>query len=258
MVTAKEPGEPLTYGVYLRVPELLDLQSPLSKPEVHDEMLFILGQQAQELWFKQILHELRVILEALDHSEILRAVRLLDRVNRILRILSQETDVLATLEPRDFNRFRGHLQRASGFESRQFRELEIASGLRDEAYLKMISRIVDTDAIVRRWPVSLADAFRSVLTELAPDAVQAIVRVYDDPDDDPGVHLLADALSEYDQRFQEWRFHHLQVVERVIGDRSPGTGGSAGSGYLMRTLTFRFFPELWEARNRLTAASREL
>ena len=105
MVTAKVPGEPLTYGVYLRVPELLDLQSPLSKPEVHDEMLFILGQQAQELWFKQILHELRAILEALEHSEILQAVRLLDRVNRILRILSQETDVLATLEPRDFNRF---------------------------------------------------------------------------------------------------------------------------------------------------------
>jgi tryptophan 2,3-dioxygenase len=257
-VTTRSSAEPLTYGSYLRVPELLELQSPLGRPEVHDEMLFILGQQAQELWFKEILHELRAIVDALCHGAVLEAARLVDRVNRILLVLVGETGVLATLEPRDFHRFRGHLQKASGFESAQFRELEIASGLRNDQYLKMVSHFVDTDRLLARWPTSLADAFRKALRELAPSPVEAIVRIYDDPDAEPGFHVLAEALSEYDQRFTQWRFHHLQVVERVIGDRSPGTGGSSGSGYLARTLGYRSFPELWEARNRLTAASREV
>jgi tryptophan 2,3-dioxygenase len=257
MATTRSTDEPLTYGAYLRVPELLELQSPLGHPAAHDEMLFILGQQAQELWFKQVLYELRSIVEMLVHDEILPAVRLLDRVNRILGALTAETAILETLQPRDFHRFRGHLQKASGFESQQFRELEVASGLRDEQYLKMVSRFVSVEELLTRWPVSLADAFRRVLRELAPDPVEAIVRIYDDPDAEPGVQLLADTMTEYEQRFREWRFHHLQIVERVIGDRSPGTGGSSGSGYLARTLSYRFFPELWEARNRLTSASRE-
>jgi tryptophan 2,3-dioxygenase len=256
-LTTRSSSEPLTYGIYLRVPELLDLQSLLGRPEVHDEMLFILGQQAQELWFKQILHELGPAVDALRRDAILPAARLLDRVNLILAVLSAETKVLATIEPRDFHRFRVHLQKASGFESQQFRELEIASGLRDDSYLKMVSHFVDTHELLARWPVSLAEAFRTVLGMLAPDPVEAIVRIYDDPDAEPGVQVLADVLSEYEQRFALWRFHHLQVVERVIGDRSPGTGGSSGSGYLARTLNYRFFPELWEARNRLTARSKE-
>jgi tryptophan 2,3-dioxygenase len=238
------------------VPELLALQSPLGHPEAHDELLFILGQQAQELWFKQILHDLRAIIVFLGYGEILPAARLLDRVNHILRALAGETDVLGMLSPRDFHRFRGFLQKASGFESEQFREIEIASGLRDDAYLKMVSHFVDVDTLVARWPVSLADAFRKVLSELSPAPIEAIVRIYDDPEAEPGFHVLAEVMSEYDQRFNQWRFHHLQVVERVIGDRSPGTGGSSGSGYLARTLTYRFFPELWEARNRLTAMGR--
>ena len=253
----RESAEPLTYGSYLRVPELLDLQTPLARPEVPDEMLFILGQQAQELWFREVLYELRRIIDLLTHDEVLPAVRLLDRVNLILRILASETEVLGTIEPRDFHRFRGYLQKASGFESQQFRELEYASGLRDDAYLKLVSHMVDVEELGRSWPVSLAQAFRHVLAELAPDPAEAVARLYDDPVDEPGVHQLADALVQYEQRFQEWRFRHIQVVDRIIGDRSPGTGGSGGSNYLLRTLTYRFFPELWEARNRLTAAHRE-
>ncbi len=248
------PGSgPLTYGTYLRVPELLALQSPLSLPTVHDEMLFIVVQQAQELWFKQILHELEAVITHLDAGAVLEATRLVARVNTILRVLSAEVEVLETMPPLEFQRFRGVLSTSSGFESEQFRELEYASGLRDPTFLKVVERHVDIGAARARWPRSLADAFRAALEGVAPDAVEALVAVYTTPTLHQPLFGLAEALSEYEVRFQEWRFHHIKLVDRVIGDRAAGTGGSAGSGYLGRTLGYRFFPELWEARNALTA-----
>jgi tryptophan 2,3-dioxygenase len=248
--------QPFTYGVYLRIPELLDLQTPLG-PDVPDEMLFILGQQAQELWFKQCLHDLRRVLDLFSKGEITTATRLLDRITRILDVLGSETEVLESIEPAQFHRFRGVLRAASGFESEQFRELEIASGLRDEIYLKMVSRFVDVDATVRRWPVSLHDAFISAVSPAGEDAPAAISAIYRKPEERPVLYALAESCSAYDMRFQAWRFHHIQVVERVIGPLSPGTGGSPGSGYLNRTLSYRFFPELWQVRNDMTANGRE-
>lgn len=254
-MTTKESAAPLTYGEYLRVPDLLSLQTPVAPDDVHDEMLFIILQQVQELWFKQILHELRAILTLLDQNDLLEATRLLNRVNRILRVLAEEVEVMETLPPMEFQRFRPFLKSASGFESEQFRELELASGLCGDAYLKIASRIVDLSVFYHRWPTSLDGALRRVLSALDPDPVQALVVIYTAPREYPELFALAEALTEYEVRFGEWRFHHLKLVERVIGDRATGTGGSAGSGYLMRTIGYRFFPELWEARNRLTARS---
>ncbi len=253
---APGPGSgPLTYGSYLRVPELLALQSPLSLPTVHDEMLFIVVQQAQELWFKQVLYELQTIIGLLDEGDLLDAARLIRRANAIFGVLGTEVDILATMPPLEFGRFRGVLSTSSGFESEQFRELELASGLDDPTFFKVIDKYMDGAALRARWPRTLAGAFRDVLTGLNPDPVAALVCVYGTSAAHPELFLLAEALSEYEVRFQEWRFHHVKLVERVIGDRSPGTAGSAGSGYLGKTLTYRFFPELWEARNRLTAQS---
>ena len=251
---APGPGSgPLTYGSYLRVPELLALQSPLSLPTVHDEMLFIIVQQAQELWFKQVLYELQAIIGLLDGGSLLDAARLITRVNGIFGVLGTEVDILATMPPLEFGRFRGVLSTSSGFESEQFRELELASGLSDATFFKVIDKYMDGAALRARWLRTLAEAFRGVLAGLHPDPVAALVCVYGTPAAHPDLFLLAEALSEYEVRFQEWRFHHVKLVERVIGDRSPGTAGSAGSGYLGKTLTYRFFPELWEARNRLMA-----
>ena len=248
------PGSgPLTYGAYLRVPELLDLQSPLSLPVAHDEMLFIVVQQAQELWFKQILYELPVIIARLDSGDLWDAIRLLARVNAILRVLSEEVAVLETMPPLEFQRFRGALSTSSGFESEQFREVELASGLHDRTFLQVLAKHMDGAALGARWPRTLADAFRGVLAAVDPEPVAALLAVYSNPSAHPGVFALAEALTEYEGRFREWRFHHVQLVERVIGDRAPGTAGSTGSGYLGKTLTYRFFPELWEARNQLTA-----
>jgi tryptophan 2,3-dioxygenase len=253
MIVAQDAAEPRTYGEYLRVPELLTLQSPLSEPAVHGEMLFIIVQQAQELWFKQILHELRPIVELLERGELQEATHMLDRVDRILRVLSEEVSLLETLPPAEFQQFRQLLRTASGFESEQFRELELASGLRDEGFLRVVAHVADLDGIRRRWPRTLADAFLDVLTRLDADPITALVRVYAHPSEYPEQYRLAEALSDYEGLFQKWRFHHLRLVERVIGDRAPGTAGSPGSGYLGKTLAYRFFPELWEARNRLTA-----
>lgn len=252
---APGPGSgPLTYGTYLRVPELLDLQSPLSLPTAHDEMLFIIVQQAQELWFRQILHEWRTVIELLDADVLLEATRLINRVNRILAVLDHEVAILETMPPLEFVRFRGLLSTSSGFESEQFREVELASGLHDPTFLQLIAKHMDGPGLHARWPRTLADAFRAALAPLDPDPVAALVQIYADPTSDPIRFALAEALTEYEIGFQRWRFAHVKLVERVIGDRSAGTAGSAGSGYLGKTLTYRFFPELWIARNQLTAA----
>ncbi|HZU14230.1 MAG TPA: tryptophan 2,3-dioxygenase family protein [Chloroflexota bacterium] len=245
----------LTYGDYLAVPQLLALQHPLSEPPVHGEMLFIVVQQAQELWFKQLLHELHLIVRRLTSGALEEAAHVLDRVNRILGMLAEGVEILEALPPSEFQQFRPLLETASGFESQQFRELEVASGLEDRDYLRMAGRIADVPAIRRRWPVTLRDAFLSRVRAVAPDPVTALVEIYAHPSSYPDLYRLCESVSDYELRFRQWRFHHAQLVMRVIGDRSPGTTGTPGSAYLDRTLQYRFFPELWEARNKLVSAA---
>jgi tryptophan 2,3-dioxygenase len=246
--------EPLSYGSYLRVPELLSLQSPLGRPPVQDEMLFIILQQSQELWFKQALHDLRAVIACLRTGEIPVAVRYLDRINRIFRVLSEELEVMETLQPAQFARFRRLLTPSSGFESLQFRELELASGLDDEHFLRLVRKILDLDAVRASWPVTLRQAFLETFGGGGEDVTDELLALYADPDLDPPLYALAEALSEYEVRLNRWRFNHVKVVERAIGNRSQGTGGSPGTSYLERTVDYRFFPELWEARNRLMDA----
>jgi tryptophan 2,3-dioxygenase len=249
------PAQPFTYGDYLRVPEMLALQTPLKEPPAHDEMLFIIVQQAQELWFKQILHEMHVIIDLIERDALMEAVRLLHRVNRILAVMGQEVTVLETMPPQEFQKFRHVLTTSSGLESEQFRELEMASGLDDPTFLKLIERFLDVGALRAKWPVSVRDAFRGALERVDRQHVDALVKVYNDPTAHMELYWLAEALSEYEVLFSEWRFHHIKLVERTIGDNSSGTAGTSGSGYLGKTMAYKFFPELWEARNRLTRAS---
>lgn len=243
---------PLTYGSYLRVPDLLALQTPLGPPDAYDEMLFIISQQVQELWFKQILHDLRLVIGKMDTGELPGALYLLRRINSILRVLGDEVRVLQTLPPQEFQRFRHVLSSSSGFESVQFRELELASGLNDPTFLKLIERHIDVADLRSLWPRSLHAAFLALLSPLASDPAAAVVRIYNHASEYGELFLVAEALSEYEVLFNEWRFHHVKLVERTIGDRSMGTAGSAGAGYLGKTLGYRFFPELWEARNKLS------
>lgn len=251
-VSSDTVPELLSYGSYLRVPELLQLQTPVGDPPVHDEMLFIVLQQAQELWFKQVLYDLHAVIAALSTRDIPEAVRLLTRINNVFAVLSAEVEVMETLSPVAFTKFRGLLTPSSGFESEQFRELEFASGLRGETFLRLVSRILDLDSLAQSWPVTLHDAFISVLRRVSSDPIELLVRIYREPSQHFELFSLAEALSSYEMRFLEWRFHHVALVERIIGNHSPGTGGSSGTGYLSRTLSYRFFPELWAARDRIS------
>jgi tryptophan 2,3-dioxygenase len=245
----------LNYGSYLCVAQLTSLQRPLAQPVVRGETFFIIGQQVQELWFKQILYDLAEVVRLVDGEHVYDGVRLLDRINRILSVLAQETELLQTLPPAEFKTFRPILSTASGFESEQFRELEWASGLREPHSRRLVAHLQGGPEIFARWPRSLRDALCSSLRSLHPEPVSAVEFLYNGTVHRPELLALVDALSEYEIRFAEWRFHHVKVVERVIGTRTQGTGGSSGSGYLARTLDYRFFPELWEARNRLSAAA---
>lgn len=250
-VDERHDQEPLSYGSYLRVPELLSLQSPLGRPPVQDEMLFIVLQQAQELWFKQVLHDLRAVIDYLLAGDVTDALRYLDRLNRIFRLLAEELEVMETLHPAQFARFRRLLTPSSGFESFQFRELELASGLDDERFLRLVQKIMNLDEVRAAWPVTLHRAFLHVFGAGGGEVPDRLYALYADPSSDPTLYALAEALSEYEVRFNRWRFNHVKAVERAIGNRSVGTGGSPGTSYLERTLDYRFFPELWEARNRL-------
>lgn len=252
---AISPQLPLTYGSYLRVPDLLSLQVLLGPADAPDEMLFIISQQVQELWFKQILHDLRIAIDKMGAHDLPGALHLFKRINGILRVLCDEVRVLETLPPQEFQRFRNVLSSSSGFESLQFRELEMASGLREPTFLKLIAKHVDLDDLWARWPRSLHDAFLDLLSALSNEPAAAVVEIYNNAAEHGALFLLAEALSEYEVLFNEWRYHHIKLVERTIGDRSMGTAGSAGAGYLGKTLGYRFFPELWEARNLLSSAA---
>ena len=247
--------EPLTYGSYMHVPELLALQTPLGSPPVPDEMLFIIVQQVQELWFKQILHDMKRVINLLEERSILGALPLLARINHIMRTLGDEVGILEKMPPQEFHRFRHVLTPSSGFESLQFRELELASGLSDPAFIRLLSRLVNLPDLQLRWSTTLHGVLLAHLASADPDPVRAVMDVYTEPGRHQALFLLCEALSDYEILFSEWRFRHVKLVERAIGDMAQGTAGSSGASYLGKTLGYRFFPELWEARNRLSAVA---
>ena len=109
----------ITYGSYLRIDELLALQTPRS--EEHDEMLFIVIHQVYELWFKELLHELARVMRLLGDDDVVRAQHTLKRILTILKVLVGQVDILETMTPLEFMTFRSRLEAASGFQSDQFR-----------------------------------------------------------------------------------------------------------------------------------------
>ena len=126
-----EEGGLLSYGGYLRLPDLFALQVPQAGPPAHDELLFITVHQVYELWFGQLLHELAAVRDAMTGGQTWRARHLLRRVHAIERLLISQVDILETMTPQDFGEFRSVLAPASGFQSVQYRELEFLSGLKD-------------------------------------------------------------------------------------------------------------------------------
>ena len=242
-----EEGRRLSYGSYLRLLELLQLQTGLS--EEHDELLFIVAHQAYELWFKVVLHELVGARSRIDADDIFYARHLLRRVCVIEKLLVEQIEVLETMSPQDFLAFRSQLAPASGFQSVQFREIEFVSGLKEPAYLTRIEATPDEMNRLRRRleEPSLADAFRMLVRRRGSPPLRDI---YTDRERYPDLFDLCEALLDHDETFALWRSRHVLMVERQIGGK-PGTGGSSGAEYLRTTLSKRFFPELWDVRTTL-------
>ena len=258
----------LTYNSYLRVPELLDLQTPQSDPPHHDELLFIIIHQAYELWFRLILHELETAMSYMEQGQVLRAHHFIRRVVTIQKVLIDQIHILETMTPIEFLGFRHRLNPASGFQSVQFREIEFVCGLKDEkALLYFANRPDELEKLKKRLESSdLPRAFHHLLARLGfkmPDEAalaklaedesartlvrNVLVELYSNPDSNLELYLLAESLVDLDEYLALWRGHHVKVVERIIGMK-PGTGGSEGVAYLLSTLNKRCFPLLWEVR----------
>jgi tryptophan 2,3-dioxygenase len=258
----------LTYSSYLKVHELLNLQEARSDGPEHDEMLFIVIHQVYELWFKEMLHEMDFLGGRLVENDQHRALHTLRRILTILKVAVGQIDVLETMTPIEFLTFRHRLDSASGFQSFQFREVEFALGHKRRGIFQFYADDPVAHArLEKRYEApTLWDAFLHYLNqngypipatllhrdvtrplEPSPDIQQILVAVY--RAESPLVQVC-ERLVDLDEGLQEWRYRHIKMVERTIGNKQ-GTGGSSGAGYLQGTLFKPFFPDLWAIRAEL-------
>ena len=252
----------LSYNKYLKVEQITDLQETLSEPTSHDELLFIIIHQTYELWFKQILHEIDATINWLNEGRVFRVNHSLRVVLEIEKILVNQIHILETMAPIGFLEFRDKLNPASGFQSMQFRELEFVSGAKDAHILQFFE--FDEFAhgrLQKRFDApSLADTFWNLLGRNGFDVadedkrVASIVKILTHPEKYAELYLLQDLLIEHDKSISLWRYHHVLMVERMLGAKR-GTGGSEGAGYLRTTLSKKFFPEIAEARTHLKVSN---
>ncbi len=257
-----------TYSTYLRLEELLDLQSPASGGEEHDEMLFIVIHQVYELWFKQVLHETALLQKSLEENHPPMVLATLKRILTIFKTLVSQVDILETMTPVSFSSFRHRLDTASGFQSSQFRELEFVLGHRSA---KVVERMPEDGPERQRlqdhmarpsiygsflrflrlngYPIPEDVLARDPAEPTAEDTrVQEIlIRIYHH---DPAIRDVCERLVDLDEGLQEWRYRHVKMVQRTIGVKM-GTGGSAGMEYLKNTLFKPLFPDLWNIRSSL-------
>jgi tryptophan 2,3-dioxygenase len=264
----------LSYGEYLHLEEVLHAQHPISRPEHHDEMLFIIQHQTSELWLKLMAHELRAVQRALAADDLQPALKGLARVKHIQSVLTQQWSVLATLTPTEYAQFRGDLGTASGFQSYQYRAVEFALGNKNAAMLKVFAHDAEVQEMLREFleAPSVYDEFlrylarhghdvpESVLTRdvtkahvMTKDLVPVFQRIYENADEHWAAYETCEELVDVEDNFQFWRFRHLKTVARTIGFKR-GTGGSSGVGFLSRALDLTFFPELYAVRTEIGAS----
>jgi tryptophan 2,3-dioxygenase len=259
----------MSYGDYLRLDQILGAQAQLSS--AHDEMLFIIQHQTSELWMRLALHELSAARKAIEADDMAPAFKMLARVSRIFEQLNSAWDVLRTMTPSDYTKFRDALGQSSGFQSWQYRLIEFSVGNRNAAMIKPHVHRADIKALLEaelaqsslydvalgalhRGGIPLPDAVlnRDPSQPWEPNAaVQAAwAQVYRAPEKYWALYDLAEKLVDFEDYFRRWRFNHVTTVERVIGFKR-GTGGTGGVSYLRRMLEVELFPELWHVRTDL-------
>ena len=259
----------MTYARYLALDDLLACQHPQS--ELDDEMLFIIIHQTKELWLKQIIREMKLAKVQVQADALIPAYKALARVSRIQAVMTLSWDVLSTMTPSDYTRFRHVLGPSSGFQSDQFRAVEYMLGLKDGGFLKYQEDRPEAQQAMRDalqtpsiWDDALAAASRAGLPIPAEvlnrdfsqpyvahtEVEDAFLTVYREPERYWELYQLAEKLVDLDDAMATWRHKHVITVERVIGGKR-GTGGTAGVSYLQATLAKRAFPELWSLRTML-------
>lgn len=259
----------MSYGDYLALDKVLAAQNPLS--DAHDELLFIIQHQTSELWMKLALHELTAAKAAVASENLSPAFKMLTRTARIFDQLNSAWDVLRTMTPSEYTRFREALGQSSGFQSYQYRAIEFLAGNKNAAMLRPHAHVPGVhDWLVRlQKETSLYDeavfllqrnGFEIDRDHLERDLSQAYqpnesvraawTRVYEEPERYWSLYELAEKLVDFEDYFRRWRFNHVTTVERVIGFKR-GTGGTSGVSYLRRMLDVVLFPELWALRAEL-------
>ena len=269
-----EPGittdlrERLSYSGYLRLDRLLAAQQPLSQPEHHDELLFIVQHQVAELWMKLIIHELRAAIGHLQRDELHPMQKILARVKPVQQQLFEQWAVLETLTPSEYLQFRNVLGPASGFQSLQYRLIEFLLGNKNAGMVQVFAYDAQAAAELAQalTAPSLYDEFLRYLRRhgyAVPDEcverdftlphvrnaglIPVFRRIYEDTHAHWEAYAMCEQLVDIEESFQLWRFRHMKTVERIIGYRR-GTGGSSGVGFLKQALELTFFPELLEVR----------
>jgi tryptophan 2,3-dioxygenase len=257
----------MNYAQYLKIDELLGLQESKSDPPEHDEMLFIVIHQVYELWFKLVMHEFSRVAKCLRGGDLFAAIAGLQRIRSIMKTLVGQLDILETMTPMSFSTFRDRLDTASGFQSAQFRALEFFLGYKRESALEVFEKgSTERESLERRLQEpSLVDAFNAYLelqgielpeevrrkdvaapTCASPEIQEEVLRLYKER---PEVAILLELMTDFDEGLQEWRYRHVKMVERTIGNKT-GTGGSMGVEFLKKTLFKPIFPDLWAVRHR--------
>jgi len=261
----------MSYGDYLCLDRLLTAQRPQSDPPLHDELLFIIQHQTSELWLKLMVHELRSARRLLGADDLAPALKRMARIKHIQHVLTDQWTVLATMTPSEYAEIRPFLATSSGFQSAQYREVEFLLGNKDADMVEVFAHDPQSQleletllhepslydeflAFLSRQgyavPAELLDRDWSKPHRLNPALVDTFAKVYAAPHDHWGVYETCEELLDIEDNFQDWRFRHLQVVQRTIGHKT-GTGGSTGVDFLRRALDLTFFPELFAVRTRI-------
>ncbi|WP_284763684.1 tryptophan 2,3-dioxygenase [Arthrobacter sp. efr-133-R2A-63] len=261
----------MSYGSYLQLPLLLSAQQPVSQPEHHDELLFIIQHQTTELWLKLVLHELRSAAAWLRQDDLGSALKAIARVKHIQKTLTEQWSVLATLTPTEYSQFRGFLGNASGFQSSQYRAVEFILGNKNAKILPVFDSDPESRTVLEELlhAPSIYDEFlayldrhgydvpRSVLDrdvtlahEFAPELLPLFKHIYEHAADNWAAYEACEELVDLEDNFQLWRFRHLRTVQRTIGMKT-GTGGSSGVSFLKKALDLTFFPELFAVRTEI-------
>jgi tryptophan 2,3-dioxygenase len=209
------------YERYLRTDELLSLQKTPEEQVHRDELLFQTVHQSSELWLKLAAGEVEEAAALVEHDEIPAALRLLRRAVLCLQYITTQLDMLAQMDPWEYQQIRVVLGHGSGFDSPGFRRLPRVTQRLSKAFDHQLARA------------------GLELTELYQRG-----REFED------LYQLAEMMTEWDERIWMWRFHHYATVARALGEDTVGTQGTPVQ-VLGKLIAQRQLPRLWEARSRL-------